>query len=216
MLSFLQSFFTTDKEPEIQSPVLNVLRQQGLKYKEVKGGVQVNIHDESENIYLITIPLKFIGYIQIIKELKDKSGDCFNCVYVYKFKKDELVFVNRIKLLNSLNPDMIIDENDSRINVHLLGIVEKLVKNINNEIINGSKKDNSIDLIIDTDTSLSVTKSDVNDFNYIKYKSKYNNLKNTQDVTMLSTVSSADSLSSSIQSDSSASVQSVINTSDSE
>jgi len=216
MLSFLQSFFTTDKEPEIQSPVLNVLRQQGLKYKEVKGGVQVNIHDESENIYLITIPLKFIGYIQIIKELKDKSGDCFNCVYVYKFKKDELVFVNRIKLINSLNPDMIIDENDSRMNVHLLGIVEKLVKNINNEIINGSKKDNSIDLIIDTDTSLSVTKSDVNDFNYIKYKSKYNNLKNTQDVTMLSTVSSADSLSSSIQSDSSASVQSVINTSDSE
>jgi len=209
MLSFLQSFFTTDKEPEIQSPVLNVLRQQGLKYKEVKGGVQVNIHDESENIYLITIPLKFIGYIQIIKELKDKSGDCFNCVYVYKFKKDELVFVNRIKLINSLNPDMIIDENDSRMNVHLLGIVEKLVKNINNEIINGSKKDNSIDLIIDTDTSLSVTKSDVNDFNYIKYKSKYNNLKNTQDVTMLSTVSSA-------QSDSSASVQSVINTSDSE
>jgi hypothetical protein len=209
MLSFLQSFFTTDKEPEIQSPVLNVLRQQGLKYKEVKGGVQVNIHDESENIYLITIPLKFIGYIQIIKELKDKSGDCFNCVYVYKFNKDELVFVNRIKLINSLNPDMIIDENDSRINIHLLGIVEKLVKNINNEIINGSKKDNSIDLIIDTDTSLSVTKSDVNDFNYIKYKSKYNNLKNTQDVTMLSTVSNA-------QSDSSASVQSVINTSDSE
>ena len=209
MLSFLQSFFTTDKEPEIQSPVLNVLRQQGLKYKEVKGGVQVNIHDESENIYLITIPLKFIGYIQIIKELKDKSGDCFNCVYVYKFNKDELVFVNRIKLINSLNPDMIIDENDSRINIHLLGIVEKLVKNINNEIINVSKKDNSIDLIIDTDTSLSVTKSDVNDFNYIKYKSKYNNLKNTQDVTMLSTVSNA-------QSDSSASVQSVINTSDSE
>ena len=212
MLSFLQSFFTTDKEPEIQSPVLNVLRQQGLKYKEVKGGVQVNIHDESENIYLITIPLKFIGYIQIIKELKDKSGDCFNCVYVYKFKKDELVFVNRIKLINSLNPDMIIDENDSRMNVHLLGIVEKLVKNINNEIINGSKKDNSIDLYVSTDTDdtvLSVTKSDVNDFNYIKYKSKYNNLKNTQDVTMLSTVSSA-------QSDSSASVQSVINTSDSE
>jgi len=210
MLSFLQSFFTTDKEPEVYSSVITVLRRQGLKYKETKGSVQVNIQDESDNTYMITIPLKFIGYIQIVKELKDKSGDCFNCVYVYKFNKDELVFVNRIKLINSLNPDMIIDDDDSRIsNIHLLGIIEKLIKNIYEETANSNKKKNSIDLYVsnNSDDTVSISKSDVNDFNYIKYKSKYNNLKNIQDVTMLSTVSSIDSSSS---------VQSSINTSDAE
>lgn len=176
MLSFISSLFNIDSDDSAgtsstKSDIIKTLKKKNLPYTNVSNGINVDIINTENNkdLYTITIPLNFkdTNYIHITKNLKNKDGDCINCIYLYKIKDAKLEFVNRIKIidLNTIK----CDEDNSRIsNTILKNITDLLneITNINHQIGRFGGE---------TDT---ITNSDTKDFRYLKYKSKYNKLKN--------------------------------------
>jgi hypothetical protein len=183
MLSFFSSFFNTDSEglsgssTSIKSDIINTLKKHNLSYKNVSNGINVDIinTENTNDIYTITIPTNFKDEhnIHIKKNLKNKDGDCINCIYIYKFVNDKLEFVNRIKIIDL--ETIKCDGDNSRISLKIVKIIEELLKEINkmHHQIGTSGGEND-----------TITQSDVQDFRYLKYKSKYNNLKNIMDTSL--------------------------------
>ena len=151
-------------ENTMKNSILRVLNNQKILFTEILNGINFNINDE----YNILIPNNFniVDHIQIKKILKDKKGNCIDCVYLYKYNKT-LHFMSRIKFLD--NKNLKTDEDDSRIETKLLKIVEDILENINKDY---NKKTGDTNLTSET----SITKSDVIDYKMLVAKSKLNNI----------------------------------------
>ena len=202
MLSFLSSFFF-NSESSKKSYITNTLKTLNKPYDDVSNGINISITNTQNinDVHTVTIPTNFRDtlYIYIKKNLKDTNGDYVNCFYVHKYVDDKLKFVNRIKIIDL--ETIKIDANNERIPESILPkiaiILNKIIGNISDENIDlsGGKESNSennnersserstersserstVNSNINND---SITNSDVQDFRYLKYKSKYNNLKN--------------------------------------
>jgi hypothetical protein len=176
MLSFINSLFNIDSEDSAgasstKSDIIKILKKRNLSYTNVSNGINLDIAntENDKDIYTVTIPLNFKNtqYVHIKKNLKNKDGDCINCIYLYKIKDAKLEFVNRIKIidLNTIK----CDEDNSRISNTII----KTISDLLNEITNINHQIGTLGGEADT-----ITNSDVQNFRYLKYKSKYNKLKN--------------------------------------
>lgn len=179
MLSFFSSLFF-DSNSSKKSYITNTLKTLNKQYTDVSNGINVDITNTQNinDVHTVTIPTNFRDtlYIYIKKNIKDTNGDYVNCFYVHKYVDDRLKFVNRIKIIDL--ETIKIDANNERIPETILPkitiILNEIMQNINKENIDlkGGSESSS-----DEEDNKSITKSDVQDFKYLKYKSKYNNLK---------------------------------------
>jgi len=206
MFSFFSTLFNIDSEKSssssnsTKSDIIKILKKRNLVYSNISNGINVNIiNAENENdTYTLTIPIDFKDkkYIHIKLNLKNKVGDCINCIYLYKIINDKLQFINRIKIIDL--ETIKCDEDNSRIADSIVKIINDLL----NEILNTNHQIGTLGGNTD-----SITQSDVQDFRYLKYKSKYNSLKNIMN-TSLSESSESESKLSSASSSASSSVSS--------
>ncbi len=159
----------------ITKVIKKTLDDNKLIYDDKPSGISININNE----YIVIIPNNFNTehYIQIKKTLKDKDGNCIECVYLYKLKERPLKFVNRIKILDINNIKS--DEDDSRIEIKLVSTIEKLL----NEIIDNHNKK----LVGGSNYNDSITNTDINDYKYLLEQSKYKNLKKILNATLTET-----------------------------
>ena len=179
MLSFFSSLFF-DSNSSKKSYITNTLKTLNKPYTDVSNGINVDITNTQNinDVHTVTIPTNFRDtlYIYMKKNIKDINGDYVNCFYVHKYVDDKLKFVNRIKIVDL--ETIKIDANNERIPDTLLPkitiILNEIMQNINKENIDLSGGSESSP---EDDNNASITKSDVQDFKYLKYKSKYNNLK---------------------------------------
>jgi hypothetical protein len=191
MLSFISSFLNINSEDSARtsstkSDIIKILKKKNLTYSNVSNGINVDISntENDKDIYTITIPLNFkdTHYIHIKKNLKSKDGDCINCIYLYKIKDAKLEFVNRIKIIDLSTIKC--DEDNSRISNTII----KSITDLLNEILNINHQSETIGGEADT-----ITNSDIQNFRYLKYKSKYNKLKNIMNTSVTDSELSSES-----------------------
>jgi len=195
MLSFFSSLFF-DSNSSKKSYITNTLKTLNKPYTDVSNGINIDITNTQNinDVHTVTIPTNFRDtlYIYIKKNLKDTNGDYINCFYVHKYVDDKLKFVNRIKIVDL--ETIKIDANNERIPDTILPkitiILNEIMQNINKENIDLSGGSESSP---EDDDNASITKSDVQDFKYLIYKSKYNNLKKIMNTSITESESSSDS-----------------------
>jgi hypothetical protein len=193
MLSFFSSLLNIESDKSkssgssTKSDIINILKKRNLSYLSVTNGIKVDITntDNENDIYTLTIPLNFkdTHYVHIKKNLKNKDGDCINCIYLYKITETELKFINRIKIIDL--ETIKCDEDNTRISTKIIKIIEDLLNEI---IVSKGALTSSTTNVHQVGTlggnNDSITNSDVRDFRYLKYKSKYNNLKNIMNTSL--------------------------------
>jgi hypothetical protein len=183
MLSIINSIFNMQGGQVIENPfktiMIRTIKEKNLLYTEVSSGINININDQ----YTIVIPYNFNteNYIQIKKELKDSDGNCIGCIYLYKHTDKSLKFINRIKILDLSSIKC--DEDNSRIDIKLVTLVEKLLNEIlghyNKKLVGGGNNYDD-----------SITNTDINDYNYLKETSKYKNMKKILHTTLTESATS--------------------------
>ena len=201
MFSFFSSLLNIDSEKpssssnSTKSDIIKILKKKNLSYSNIPNGINVDITN-TENIndlYTLTIPIDFKDkhYIHIKLNLKNKDGDCVNCIYLYKIINDKIEFTNRIKIIDL--ETIKCDGDNSRIAEPIIKITNDLLK----EIINTNHQVGTLGgNTTDSTKNDSITQSDVKDFRYLKYKSKYNNLKNIMNTSLSESSDSENSKSS--------------------
>ena len=195
MLSFLSSLFY-DSENSKKSYITNTLKVLNKPYTNVSNGINIDFKstDNINEVTTVTIPTNFRETLNIYikKNLKDTNGDYINCFYVYKFDNNLLNFINRIKIIDL--ETIKVDTNNERIPETILSKITTILNTINQNInykkidLTGGSESND-----DDENNMTITKSDVQDFRYLKYKSKYNNLKKIMNTSITESESSSDS-----------------------
>ena len=195
MLSFLSSLFY-DSENSKKSYITNTLKVLNKPYTNVSNGINIDfkLTDNTNEVTTVTIPTNFreTSNIYIKKNLKDTNGEYINCFYVYKFDNNLLNFINRIKIIDL--ETIKVDSNNERIPEAILSKITTILNTINQNInykkidLTGGSESND-----DDENNMTITKSDVQDFRYLKYKSKYNNLKKIMNTSITESESSSDS-----------------------
>jgi hypothetical protein len=146
MFDFLKSLFNTEKEElsektekieksESNNIIPNILAKKGLQYVNITSGYQIKLKDDFYLIIPFTIDTNTYFYLQ--KGLKDSNENDVKCTYFFKIiekdNKRNLIFVNRIKILND---NIKCDENYSRIKIEMLSDITNII----NDIVNNTPK----------------------------------------------------------------------------
>jgi hypothetical protein len=144
MFDFLKSLFNTEKEEmsektekiektESNNIIPNILAKKGLQFVNITSGYQIKLKDDFYLIIPFTIDTNTYFYLQ--KGLKDSNENDVKCTYFFKIiekdNKSNLIFVNRIKILND---NIKCDENYSRIKIEMLSDITNIINDIVNNI----------------------------------------------------------------------------------
>lgn len=182
MFSFFSSILNSPmneggniKNNTIKNSIKNVLDNKKILYSEINTGINLNIN----NKYNVVIPYDIIkkNHIQIKRLLKDKDGNCVECIYIYKLKDDKLEFLNRIKILDLKNIRS--DNDNTRIDENFIKILEKIINEINNDYNKNGNIESSEKSEKSSESNESVTKTDKLDYEFLKNKSKIKKIYNT-------------------------------------
>jgi hypothetical protein len=152
MFDFLKSLFNTEKEElsektekieksESNNIIPNILAKRGLQYVNIISGYQIKLKDDFYLIIPFTIDKNTYFYLQ--KGLKDSNENDVKCTYFFKIvekdNKPNIIFVNRIKILND---NIKCDENYSRIKIEMLSDITNII----NDIVNNIPKKVTVDV----------------------------------------------------------------------
>jgi hypothetical protein len=142
MFNYLKSLFNTEKEDTSEKTVEsiqtnniipNILEKKGIKYSNISSGYQVKLKDDYYLVIPFTIDNNTYFYLQ--KGLKDRNDNDIKCTYFFKIveknNSSDIIFVNRIKILND---NIKCDENYSRISKDILQEISNIVNDIANNI----------------------------------------------------------------------------------